>query len=56
MFGPLSSPPQYLYSNKFSGALPSQIGQLAQMEEGMVSQGPSTDNHKHMHNINESSP
>ena len=34
-FGPLSSPPQELYSNSFSGAVPTQIGQLTQMEEGM---------------------
>ena len=57
MFGPLclSSPPQNLHSNSFSGALPTQIGQLTQMTEGMVSQGPRTDNHEHTHNINESS-
>ena len=44
MFGPLSSPPQGLHSNSFSGALPTQIGQLTQMSTYMVSQGPSTDN------------
>ena len=47
MFGPLSSPPQYLHSNKFTGALPSQIGQLTQMTYYMVSQGPSNGNNKH---------
>ena len=55
MFGPLSSPPQELYSNSFSGVLPTQFGQLTQMTEGMVSQGPSTDNDKHTNNIDESS-
>ena len=55
MFGPLSSPTQYLNSNSFSGALPTQIGQLTQMKQNMVSQGPSTDNDKHTNNINESS-
>ena len=44
MFGPLSSPPQWLADNSFSGALPTQIGQLTQMTSRMVSQGPSTDN------------
>ena len=47
MFGPLSFPPQQLYSNSFSGELPTQIGQLIQMTSLMVSQGPSTDNNKH---------
>ena len=47
MFGPLSSPPQMVYSNKFSGALPSQIGQLTGMSNFMVSHGPSTTNDKH---------
>ena len=55
MFGPLSSPPQVLYENSFSGALPTQIGQLTQMASFMVSQGPSTDNDKHTNNIDESS-
>ena len=55
MFGPLSSPPQYLSSNSFNGALPTQIGQLTQMTSYMVSQGPSTDNDKHTNNINDSS-
>ena len=43
MFGPLSSLPQLLNSNSFSGALPTQIGQVSQMKTYMVSQGPSTD-------------
>ena len=47
MFGLLSSPPQQLHSNSFSGALPTQIGQLTQMTSYMVSQGPSTGNIKH---------
>ena len=56
MFGSLSSPPQYLYSNSFSGALPTQIGQLTQMSNDMVSQGPSTnDNDKDTDTIDESS-
>ena len=55
MFGPLSSPPQDLSENSFSGALPAQIGQLTQMSEFMVSQGPSTDNDKHTDNIADSS-
>ena len=55
MFGPLSSPPQSLYSNSFSGALPTQIGQLTQMKSDMVSQGPSTDNDRHTDNIDKSS-
>ena len=54
MFGPLSSPPQMLYSNSFSGALPTQIGQLTQMTSRMVSQGPSPDNDTHTHNIEDS--
>ena len=44
MFGPLSSPPQRLYYNKFSGALPTQFGQLTKMTTGLVSQGLRTDN------------
>ena len=57
MFGPLSSPPQFLNQNSFSGALPTQIGQLTQMSSHMVSQGPSTDNNEQVHtnNIDESS-
>ena len=51
MFGPLSSPPQRFYENSFSGALPTQIGQLTQMSATLVSQGPSTDNDKHTDNI-----
>ena len=52
----LSSPPQYLHKNSFTGVLPTQIGQLVQMKSAMVShRGPSNDNHKHTDNIDESS-
>ena len=44
MCGSLSSAPQSLYFNSFSGVVPTQFGQLTLMADEMVSQGPSTDN------------